>query len=77
MEGHGLRIMAEVFGGMKNIGDLVIPLGKESDVVLLNSIMMGDVFPKLMIKNGIYGMAIIGMMLETKSKSNVAINQKV
>ena len=77
MERHGLRIMAEVFGGIPSIGELVWPLGKESHVVMLNCIMMEDVLPKFLTKNGIYGMAIIGIMLETKLKSDVAINQKV
>ena len=60
-----------------SLGELVWPLGKESHVVMLNCIMMEDVLPKFLTKNGIYGMAIIGIMLETKLKSDVAINQKV
>ena len=46
-------------------------------VDLLNWIMMVDVFQEYLIKLGNGEMALIGMMLETKSKSDVAINQKV
>ena len=79
MEGHGIRIMAEVFGGMMEviIGCLVKPLIKEANSDMLNWIMMEDAFQKYQIKNGNYGMVLIGMMLEIKSKSDVAINQKV
>ena len=54
MEGHGIRMMPEVFGGMLNliIGNLVIPLTKEAHVHLLIWIMMEDVFQKFPIKNG-------------------------
>ena len=54
MKGHGLRTMAKVFGGIPSIGDLVGQLIKERNVVLLNCIMMKDVLPKFLIKNGIY-----------------------
>ena len=80
MEGHGIRMMAEVFGWMvkKIIGYLVRQLTKEVQVDMLIWIMMEDVFQKYLIKNGHYGMALIGMMLDIKmSKSDVAINQKV
>ena len=48
MEGHGIRMMAEVFGGMikKIIGCLVVPLGKEVQMDMLIWIMMEDVFQK-------------------------------
>ena len=81
MEGHGIRMMAEVFGGMMNmiIGNLVKPLIKEAQNHMLNWIMMEDVFQKYQIKNGKYFVLhqILGLMLEIKSKSDVAINQKV
>ena len=78
MEGHGIRMMAEVFGWMvkKIIGYLVRPLTKEVQVDMLIWIMMEDVFQKYLIKIGSYLM-VLGMMLETKSKSDVAINRKV
>ena len=80
MEGHGIRMMPlpKVFGGMIKImiGCLVVPLGKEVQKDLLILITMKDVFQKYQIKNGNY-MILIGMMLKTKSKSDVAINQKV
>ena len=66
MADHGLRTMPEVFGGIRSIGDLVWPLRKDKHVVKLNCIVMKDVLPKFLIKNGIYMMAIIlGIMLET------------
>ena len=83
MEGHGIRMMAKVFGGMiKKImfGDLVRPLQKEIHYHMLNCIMMEDVFQKYLTKNGNLVhhpvlTILIGMMLETKSKSDVALNQ--
>ena len=77
MTDHGLRTMAKVFGGIPSIGDLVGPLGKDKHVVLLKCIMMKDVLPKFLIKNGIYMMAIIGIMLETNLKYDVVTNPKV
>ena len=70
MKGHGLRTMAKVFGGIPSIGDLVGPIGKEGNVVMLNwwigLEMMKDVLPKFLIKNGIYMIPmLIGVMLET------------
>ena len=79
MEGHGIRMMGKVFGGMINIviGVLVILLVKEAQPMQLIWKMMEDVFQKYLIKNGIGAMALIGMKLEIKLKSDVAINQKV
>ena len=81
MEDHGIRMMAEVFGGkiiMIMFGLLVRPLGKGVPMIyMLIWIMMEYVFQKYPIKNGNYGMVLIGMMLEAMSKSDVAINQKV
>ena len=82
MEGHGIRMMAEVFGGMMNmiIGCLVLPLQKGVQMDMLIWIMMEDVFQKYLIQNGKYiflNLLLPGLMLETKSKSDVALNQKV
>ena len=83
MEGHGIRMMVEVFGGIKMIiGCLVSPLLKEVLMDILIWVIMKDVFQKYQIKNGNLLLhptltTLIGMMLETKSKSDVAINQKV
>ena len=88
MAGHGIRMMTIVFGGMIKmiIGCLVRPLVKEVPMDMLICIMMEDAFQKYQTKNGNYGMVLIiligsmvliGLMLETKSKSDVAINQKV
>ena len=70
MTDHGLRTMAKVFGGIPSIGDLVGPLRKEGNLVMLNwwigLEMMKDVLPKFLIKNGIYMIPmLIGVMLET------------
>ena len=66
MTDHGLKTMAKVFGGIPSIGDLVGPIGQEGNVVMLNCIMMKDVLPKFLIKNGIYMIPmLIGVMLET------------
>ena len=70
MDGHGTRMMAEVFGGMLKMmfGDLVRPLTKEGIIHLLNWIMMEDVFQIFQIKNGKFTMGhFLGEMLETKS----------
>ena len=79
MEGHGIRMMAEVFGGISKmmLGDLVRPLKKEVQMDMLIWIMMEDVFQKYLIKIGKYFMKILGFLQETMSKSDVAINQKV
>ena len=78
MEGHGIRMMAEVFGGMIKmiIGHLVRLLIKEVFMDLLIWRMMEDVSQKYLIKNGKSHLASL-LMLEAKSKSDVAINQKV
>ena len=84
MEGHGIRIMAKVFGGMMNMisGDLVWPLKKEVQKDMLIWNIMEDVFQKFPIKNGNYMdlhptlTTLLGMMLE-KTLEFVAINQKV
>ena len=66
MTDHGLRTMAKVFGGIPSIGDLVGPIGQAGNIVMLNCIMMKDVLPKFLIKNGIYMIPmLIGVMLET------------
>ena len=62
MEGHGIKMMVEVFGWLMMIinGYLVGPLIKEVQLDMLIWIMMENV------KNGNYRMVLIGMMLETK-----------
>ena len=77
MEGHGIKMMAIVFGGMMKVIIGCLVMKKELLMVGLIWVMMEDVFQKYLIKNGNYGMVLIGIMLETKSKSDVAINQKV
>ena len=81
MEGHGIRMMTEVFGGMMKVidGCLVLQLQKEVQKDMPDCIMMKDVFQKYLTKNGkLLLMDLIGMMLDiTMSKSDVAINQKV
>ena len=80
MEGHGIRMMTEVFGGMINliIGNLVRPTKKEVTMDMPNWIIEEDVFQKLIkIGKSFILHQILGLMLETKSKSDVAINQKV
>ena len=69
MEGHGIRMMAEVFGGMINliIGNLVLLLKKEAQMDMLFWIMMENVFQKYLIKNGklyLMGLALV-MLLKT------------
>ena len=68
MEGHGIRMMTEVFGGMMKVidGCLVLQLQKEVQKDMPDCIMMKDVLPKFLIKNGIYMIPmLIGVMLET------------
>ena len=57
------------------IGILVEPLKKEVPMDMLIWLIMEDVFQKYLIKNGNYPMVLIGMMLNTKSKLDVALNQ--
>ena len=86
MEGHGIRIMAKVFGGMMNMigGDLAWPLEKEVQKDMLIWNIMEDVFQKFPIKNGNLDhqlndvhTTLFRMMLEITLKFVLAINQKV